>query len=472
MLSALEVQTIRLVLSSQHFSSITINGTRFDRDTIANCPQEAPRDVVRTLSYLSLMGVSLAYLPYNSAGKLIEDMDCTADFGFSPELRERLFTLTNQHPKNDAREFFFLRDHIRAIRDLLALGELPVPVALELHPAFPCNVKCEWCIGQDESFDNRPKPVGLTAKRLRKIIEQSSQLGIREHIVAGYYSDPLLHSGVPAAIEHAANLGQQVLLVTSGIQLRELDKDGLRQLLSARAISISLDAGSDETYFELKGVKLGFTKALAGLRLLNANRHGRRPELHVGFLLHPANIHEIPLVIPILKESGANLVLFKYIVGSRRPNYSQAVREEAAAAVEEMRHFEDSSFRLVFKHDPRESPPRNYTTCLAQYFFPAVAPTGELRACCYKTGADQESLVDLKSTELANCWGSDAHKQMASRIDPSKDCPECPFIYHRLNLFLHFLVEVREKVGSDQFRQWCDASCTFYERLNALAVLE
>jgi sulfatase maturation enzyme AslB (radical SAM superfamily) len=160
---------------------------------------------------------------------------------------------------------------------------------LEIHPADPCQNNCKYCRGELRSATRGNEPM-LSAGHMIHAIEEAYYLNPSLYVrLSGSVGDPLVN---PATLEVMKKLNELQIpwgITTNGLRLTEAVLTEMFSLRStAEFVQVSLDAGSDETYIELKTndphkkFRPGqgpFTKVISNIQRLVERSENRRQAL-------------------------------------------------------------------------------------------------------------------------------------------------------------------------------------------------
>jgi MoaA/NifB/PqqE/SkfB family radical SAM enzyme len=180
-----------------------------------------------------------------------------------------------------------------------------------IEPTNACNLECRTCIRNvwDE-------PIGqMDSKTFDRIIEGLKVISPKPTVFFGGFGEPLSHPGIVDMVARVKALGITVELITNGTLLTE-EMSG--QLIEAGLdmLWVSLDGATPESYAD---VRLG--AALPGVLVNLANfrkvRWGDypppfsfdyhlKPQVGVVFVAMKRNIADLPAVIRLGNELGAN----------------------------------------------------------------------------------------------------------------------------------------------------------------------
>ncbi|WP_432662609.1 radical SAM protein [Wukongibacter baidiensis] len=86
------------------------------------------------------------------------------------------------------------------------------PLRVYLDPTYLCNLECRHCM--TNSSPNVDTTGEMTTSKIISIIDEFAKIGVLELSIAG--GEPLCHPDIFLILEHARNIGLNVLLTTNG----------------------------------------------------------------------------------------------------------------------------------------------------------------------------------------------------------------------------------------------------------------
>ena len=189
-----------------------------------------------------------------------------------------------------------------------------------VEPTNRCNLECRACIrnGWDE-------PLGFMSRELfSRIIEGLRDFSPVPAVFFGGFGEPLAHPDIVDMVAQAKALSKQVELITNGTLL---NREMSGQLIEAGLdmLWVSLDGATPEGYAD---VRLGAAlpevlENLSGFRDACHLAFPHRPQIGIEFVAMKRNIHELPAVLSLGSQLGAQHFLVTNILP-----YSDEMREE------------------------------------------------------------------------------------------------------------------------------------------------
>lgn len=172
-----------------------------------------------------------------------------------------------------------------------------------IEPTNRCNLACRMCIRR--TWD---EPLGRMAQNIfKRILEGLRDFTPTPSIVFGGFGEPLSHPDIVEMVEEAKHLKAQVELITNATLLSE---DLARSLVAARldVLWVSIEGAKTASYAD---VRLGgeLTTVLDNIRRFRDSRQAYRTDIGVVFVAMKRNVHELPAVIQLAKDLGANRFL-------------------------------------------------------------------------------------------------------------------------------------------------------------------
>jgi wyosine [tRNA(Phe)-imidazoG37] synthetase (radical SAM superfamily) len=270
----------------------------------------------------------------------------------------------------------------KAVEAIVKRQPMPevIPVYFEVHPDHRCQNKCGYCRGGLRDVPEYQSFIG--EEHLVHIVNSIYEINKKAFIrYSGAIGDPLLNPAMKKVLEHCNALGMDYGITTNGI---DLNKEGISEaLMKSTYVHVSLDAGSPETYRDLKGGKEEyFERVMSNIQRLVEMRkaEGSKTRIIVSWLLQSENYQELEGVAQRLNTMGIDDLQIKM----------QHWDEHRHMTRDEVKSFYEKSVKKVRKQAP------NVTVTLVQDEEMAMAKIGVSR----KKRSDLVQIGETAKTEF------------------------------------------------------------------------
>ncbi len=190
---------------------------------------------------------------------------------------------------------------------------------LHIEVSYTCNLRCKMCPRSFEGVEQAVMPPELFAK-----VEPYINRFPYVHLTG--YGEPLMSPHFVDYVKAARRVGSRPVFTTNGLLLKE---KLARQLLEERidCISVSIDAGTPETYEQVRG-RGTFLRLLETLRQFRDLRRELNSDTFMVwvFLLMRSNYKELPQALEYAKELGFHRFVAKHLeCAVTREGFSEAL---------------------------------------------------------------------------------------------------------------------------------------------------
>jgi MoaA/NifB/PqqE/SkfB family radical SAM enzyme len=360
----------------------------------------------------------------------------------------------------------------------LAMGHrvaLP-PRFVEIHVDNRCNLRCKYCRGDIRTLTaikgvRDVSSAHLAPARVLQIVDELRELNPNVFVrISGIIGEPLFReSEILPVFDHLARSKVRWGLTTNGVKL--VGQTVLESLMTADYVHISIDAGSEQTYHDLKGGKLGdYSRALGAVSRLQAQRGGgRTPQIVVSYLLQMENFNELESLAAVVRAAGADVLEIKMQhYDAARIMAEEAVLEALRSIKRISASLSSSSFRIVAVQDEVDAiakvhqPSVPFHHCYAHELglSTTVTATGEVQTCCQYYQSTLGALGSLKDgNTFPVIWRGARRNTILRSSEPSKVCDSCSPSDDFVNRFLHFLQTENSK--DPTFLGWVEEEVVF-----------
>ncbi len=272
-----------------------------------------------------------------------------------------------------------------------------------------CWLECPYCYGLSAN-DNGER---LEKKRGLEILRQILEGGVKKIIFAGYATDPLNCSYIEDLLD--LTISKKAIFGFNTKALRVSDKFfeilKSKRITNGSYISLSVDAGSNETYNKIHGVKNSskiYDKVLENTKKLGIIRKKNYFDLSAAYLvnIHSSKQYDYEYFINNFMEADCNLLRFTFpqqpkgIDTEKGVIPSETEKNEYKKILEKLKiKYENSkcSILIVDADDDYDiyNKPRT-VPCFARYIFPTVGFDGWLYNC------SQSSAPNFRASALGD----------------------------------------------------------------------
>lgn len=319
-----------------------------------------------------------------------------------------------------------MRQKLRMLRTGLTLARKPQrvrarPLHFQLEPAVGCNLLCKTC--------QVPGYEGVRVMPLEKFQRAFDQIKPIKIGLSGA-GEPFLNKDMLGIIRHAKQAGASVLTTTNFTLCRKHLQDIVSSGLNL--IKVSLDAATPETYHKIRGKDLfgHIMDDLRGLQEIKRQSGSPTPFVRLQFVLQHDNAREIPDLVDVAGDLGANSVYYQpletLLISERKGELTEGVtiellseklREASAKAkaagigsnADVLLGSLPSYFRKYEEGVP-EAPPER--VCLLPWFSCYITVDGDVRPCC--SFSEGESLVmgNVFEEDFDAIWNNEKYRAL------------------------------------------------------------
>lgn len=377
----------------------------------------------------------------------------------------------------------------------VAQGAIVPPYEVLIHPSSGCNLRCTWCIGDHvpmELWDEDHEQLVLldaakeAPKRLPDVMARPDNMlevirGIVDYQVeaeyrqagedrhgtfkvetvsfSGLIGEPLVaRRALVPAFHLLTERGLRFGIFTNAVLM---DEPCIEALMGAGYVHISIDAGTADTYAQVKysGRPAGramFDRAMANLRSLIRERSktGSSVEINTSFVLYPENFHEVYEAALLIRDAGADSLRLKQDNSGQRlltPDQAATAQRLIARIRDEV---ETDEFRVLEVHkvgDTREME-RTCSTCSITDLMAAIGSDACLYPCNYHPRPGGFSYGSALKDGFAAVWEGKVRAELRTQLPVI--CPKvCDPFKNRSNRLLAAAKSVVADHGVDTLEE-------------------
>lgn len=325
--------------------------------------------------------------------------------------------------------------------EILKNGGQPNPVHVQLIISDLCNENCRFCayrmdgytsnqlFGEkrdDGTIDNNPKRF-VPLEKCLEILDDCVSMGVQAIQITGG-GEPTVHPDHARVFQEVLDRGLKLGLVTNGLVLREKVAE---QLLRASWVRFSVDAGTEQTYSETRGVgRAAHGKVWRNVREFCGDVNGESPLVGIGFVITRDNWHEVVLCAEQAKESGARNFRISAVFQPDDERYFEGWHQAAAELCREAETLSDDRFRVFNLLGDRISDLKqhrpDYDFCGVQHLTTYIGADLNVYRCC-NTAYNQRGLIgSIRDRRFKDLWKSVAKEQDFASFD-ARGCERCQF---------------------------------------------
>lgn len=312
------------------------------------------------------------------------------------------------------------------------------PYELEIQPTNKCNLNCTHCIGRHLDY------VDLDMKNLevsdidsiKTLFKWGDEEGfpIERVRISGLNGDPLSGDALEFTKsfinQNISEFNKDIVLFTNGLNIHEMIDD----LLKIESIHISLDAGTKETFMEMKGTN-DFEKIIDNIIKLRVKKIEAKSSTNIGigFVVTQRNSSEVEEIIKKADEIGVDFIRFKRDIHS--PNsISWRTWVNTKKRIEKLKLEYRNIKNIYITNLPKQHWNGNTLKCMSYKYCLTVGADRNIYACDHLASKSYTSLANLNDEKLIeNITNSLMNKNYCDKL---KKCSQCPPFNYRLNYFL------------------------------------
>jgi MoaA/NifB/PqqE/SkfB family radical SAM enzyme len=316
-----------------------------------------------------------------------------------------------------------------------------LPAILYIETTNRCDSLCQTCI---RTFQTLEPPKDLTLDELVRIVDQFPRV---ERVILHGIGEPLLNPDLFRMIAYLKGRGTTVLFNSDAIGLTGKKREGLIEN-KLDELRVSLDAATPETYRAIRGVPafprvIENVKALVDLR---RNLGANTPVISLWFTVLRNNVHELPALIRLAGDIGADRVNVQRLVyyghgmavaeqslyGALSSLESQFLAEASHLAAElgvSLCASGNSTPEASLTPEERKRP---WSGCQRPWTLSYITANGNVLPCCISpwTAKDYSGLIlgNAFTQPFVNIWNGERYREFRIRFesdeapDPCRGC--------------------------------------------------
>jgi len=348
---------------------------------------------------------------------------------------------------NPPYEKILLKYHEKRILAILK-GEIVPPQELEIQPSSKCNLKCKHCFGKtltNKFLEDRigEKEIEVLAKKINEYKE--GEFEIESVKFCGTTGEPLINPAMLHGINLFKDLGKNIVVFTNGLYLDKIyqGKKYLEYLTDINRLNVSLDAGSERTFMDLKG-RIGFSRTIKSLGELIEKKNGKL-KVNVSYVISEKNPNEIVKTTKLMDDLGVDEIRFR--VDITNPEKIHAISGLIIYELNKAKNSPKKHIKVASVYSPNEIKEDSIfhscgKKCFTQHLWACVGPDCNLYACGHRTYKGVEPYGSLLDHSFKELWTSEKRLENLKNL-PDEYCNFCSPFSSRTNDFMTFLESIK-----------------------------
>ncbi len=322
---------------------------------------------------------------------------------------------------------------------------------IEIHPTRgTCNYKCRMCLWSDQdqlTYTTKQLDTGglMSLDDWLRVVAELAAAGVRRLVVSGG-GEALINPDLPDILDHAASLGFEIHVYTTGFAARPGSRL-FAALLRCHRIRFSIHSPDPVTYDHVAGTRprqRAFERVTANLAALLQDR-GEFPTVGIGMVIQPDNHTQIEAMADFAEACGADWLDLRKDEVDVTAGLDGAQLSVVREQLNTVRTRAGGSTRIDMGDELVAlanglTPDRGRTPeCAGRWFRPTIGAFGHLTPCDLKAeprfAATGYSLGNVKGSRILDVVATTSGR----RIDD--DCSQCMPSSRTGNAVVHKLLE-------------------------------
>ena len=284
------------------------------------------------------------------------------------------------------------------------------PVTLEVHPAYPCNYKCSFCIdvwlkevpsinGVKTNTDSKSM---LTKKNMVDIIDGCLELGIKGIVLSGG-GEPTINKNTEYLVHLAYKNNIKIGMFTNGYALNDSNISVYVEGLTF--LRFSFDSFDSKNYAKTKGVsEKAYFKVLENIdKCVKYKKENNNVNCKIGidFIIQPSSIHLITDIYDHCCTLNVDYIQFCDCV-EQGYQFTEKVKRQI---LEEIGKCMKMNKKIEIAYEPIQV--QNEVTCnlckMKDFIF-VVGADGGCKPCPHLARHDEMLYGNINETSLKEIW--------------------------------------------------------------------
>ena len=324
--------------------------------------------------------------------------------------------MSNKNKEDLIKKYNFSSEYIKDYKKFKSeiINKKIIPYQVEFQPPPRgkkiCWLECPYCYGK--SAENNQER--LDKEKAKNILNEILDGGVKKIIFAGYATDPLNCEYIDDLLDITVSKKAIFGFNTKALKISDKFFNILKnnQLQASSYISLSIDAGSNETYNNIHDVKAPkakiYNQVLENAKRLGEIKSNNHFDLSAAYLVNikSAKLSDYENFINDFLNAGCNVLRFSFPQPPKDIDTEKGVipsKEEIKNYINDIKRLQkkyqnNDSLILIANPDIENNIYNKARTlpCFARYLFPTVGYDGWLYNC------SQSSAPNFRKTALGN----------------------------------------------------------------------
>lgn len=334
------------------------------------------------------------------------------------------------------------------------------PLNLDLVLTKACNLDCEFCIAYESLTGSRHLERGLLHRIAARLFSGLTGL----YLCSG--GEPLLYPHLREVLLLARKHRVRTTLSTNATLLTGPVRDWLVTDQTLQELIASVDGARPETLARIRrGADLDLIRTnLTNLVRLRRSRAKPFPRIKFGFAAMASNIEELPQLIRLAAELGADSVVVRYLNVPPGMDFQESLYNHPRLAA---RVFQEAgqaarAAGIGLRLPPPVDKPARPQRCFSPWRFCQIDPDGSIRFC-YRSWRQR---LGFFSEDFGSLWRGPIYAELRRRVNTEDPyfpgCAACPSRFGYAHPAAHRLaIDPAETVipGLEEFQvDWSERS--------------
>lgn len=329
----------------------------------------------------------------------------------------------------------------------IAEGDRTAPLYVRIKPTNKCNHNCNYChyaSGQYLDLQGQENRNQIPWEMMQEIIKDLADMGVKAVTFSGG-GEPLLYPRIIEAMQQLLEYDIDLSIITNGSMLKG---DAAELLARAKWVRISLDAGTRETYSQIRGISLeSFPKVCANIEKFALLKQ-KECELGINFVVNKENSGEIYAAGKLMHDLGVNHIKYTARMTNNVDDYHKDFKEQVMEQIKRVKkEFQSERFNVINLYesdfDLSAKFERQYRNCAVKEIVTVIAADCKVYYCHDKAYLKNGIIGDIKEKSFRYIWFSPETTEKFKNFDAGIQCRHhC--VYDDRNILLNTFLSLNK----------------------------